>query len=73
VIPFKIILPPLIRDMWYELARRLNMVVLTMDEDKPVWKWIANKKFSVKYVYLELTKNEGGPAPISGSFGRQLA
>jgi hypothetical protein len=61
VIPFKIILPPLIRDMWYELARRLNRVVLTMDEDKPVWKWTADKKFSVKFVYLELTKNEGGP------------
>jgi hypothetical protein len=24
-------------------------------------KWIADKKFSVKSVYLELTKNEGGP------------
>jgi hypothetical protein len=55
VIPFKIILPPLIRDVWYEMARKLNRVVLNGSDDKPVWKWTSTKKFSVKSVYLELT------------------
>jgi hypothetical protein len=61
VVPFKIILPPLIRNVWYELARKLNMVVLNGDDDKLVWKWTPNKKFSVKSVYMELTKHETGP------------
>jgi hypothetical protein len=62
VIPFKIILPPLIRDIWYDLAGKLNMVSLNDNEDKLVWKWTVDKKFSIKSVYLELTKHDNGPS-----------
>jgi hypothetical protein len=60
--PCKIILPPLIRDIWYELAAKLNMVTLNGNENKLVWKWTADKNFSVKSVYMELTKLDNGPS-----------
>jgi hypothetical protein len=30
--------------MWYELATKLNMVILNGNEDQPVWKWTAKQK-----------------------------
>jgi hypothetical protein len=30
--------------------------------DEPIWKWTGNKRFSVKFVYLSLTKSDNGPA-----------
>jgi hypothetical protein len=33
VIQFKIRLPPMIREQWYELARKLNSVTLCEDKD----------------------------------------
>jgi hypothetical protein len=56
VIQFKIILPPLIRMQWYDLARKLNAFQVNDGKDIPVWSWIGNGKFSVKSVYMHLTK-----------------
>jgi hypothetical protein len=41
---------------WYDLARKLNSLSLNDDEDIPIWKWTGNRKFSVKSVYMQLTK-----------------
>jgi hypothetical protein len=60
VIQFKIRLPPIISEQWYRLAISLNCVVLNESKDKVVWKWTPCRKFTVKSVYLHLTKNEGG-------------
>jgi hypothetical protein len=56
VIQFRVNLPHLIRMQWYDLARKLNSLSLNDDEDIPIWKWTGNRKFSVKSVYMQLTK-----------------
>jgi hypothetical protein len=61
MIQFKIILPPITMDQWYELAGKLNVLSLNESNDKPVLKWTANKQFTIKSVYTELTKIENGP------------
>jgi hypothetical protein len=58
VIQFKIRLPPIIRDQWYRLATMLNEVNLNDARDNVRWKWTPNKQFSVKLVYLHLTRDE---------------
>jgi hypothetical protein len=35
VVPFKIILPPIVREQWYKLAGKLNFVVLEEGKDIP--------------------------------------
>jgi hypothetical protein len=60
VIHFQIIPQGLARSQWYELAERLNNVSLNGDNDVPLWRWMANKVFSVKFVYNHLTKHEPG-------------
>jgi hypothetical protein len=62
VVPFRIILPPIVRDQWYELAGKLNYVNLEGGKDIPIWNWTASRKFSVKSVYLELTKRDAAPS-----------
>jgi hypothetical protein len=62
VIHFQIIPQGLARGHWYELAAMLNNVSLNDDNYLPLWKWTANKVFSVKSVYNHLTKNESGVA-----------
>jgi hypothetical protein len=61
VVQFRIILPPVIRDQWYELADKLNNVQLNDSKDVLVCRWTGNKIFSVKFVYLHLTKEDIGP------------
>jgi hypothetical protein len=62
VIQFMIRLPPMIKNIWYELANRLNQVVLNEEKDQVVWKWTTSKMFTVKYVYNQLIKSDNGPA-----------
>jgi hypothetical protein len=62
VIHFQIIPQGLTTDQWYELAARLNNVSLNDEKDLPLWRWNANKIFSVKSVYNHLTKNESSVA-----------
>jgi hypothetical protein len=50
------------RDQWYNLAQKLNEVVMNESMDAVVWKWAASKKITVKSVYDHLTKNDNGPA-----------
>jgi hypothetical protein len=50
------------RDQWYNLAQKLNEVVMNESMDAAVWKWAASKKITVKSVYDHLTKNDNGPA-----------
>jgi hypothetical protein len=61
VVKFRAILPPCIRDQWYNLTEKLNRLNLNDDKDAPIWKWTGNKKFSVKSVYMHLTKEDSGP------------
>jgi hypothetical protein len=44
----------------YELASRLNGLVLSEERDKVLWKWSNNKKLSVKSVYSFLSRDEYG-------------
>jgi hypothetical protein len=60
VIQFRIRLQGIIRDQWYELAGKLNEVVLNNEKDDVMWKCNASKIFSVKSVYEHLTKNDCG-------------
>jgi hypothetical protein len=62
VIRFRIRLPPIIRHQWYELAAKLNNVILNENKDKVAWKWTASGSFSVKLVYEHLIKDENGHA-----------
>jgi hypothetical protein len=50
------------RDMWYELANKLNHVRLEKGRDQAVWKWTVSGRFSVKSAYNQLTKNDDGPS-----------
>jgi hypothetical protein len=45
---------------WYELFRMLNSIALNEEEDTPVWKWIGSKKFTVKSIYMQLTRSDEG-------------
>jgi hypothetical protein len=56
VIKFKCHIHGVIREQWYELARKLNLVTLSQDNDKVIWKWSKSGKFTVKYVYDHITK-----------------
>jgi hypothetical protein len=38
VVQFKLWLPPIIREMWYELAAHLNSIRLNEGKDRPMWK-----------------------------------
>jgi hypothetical protein len=62
VVQFKIRLPPIITEIWYELATHLNSIRLGEDKDKPLWKWTASKKFSVKSTYNHITRRDRGDA-----------
>jgi hypothetical protein len=59
---FRVRLSPIIRDQWYNLAQKLNEVVMNESKDAVIWKWAASRKFTVKSVYDHLTKNDNGPA-----------
>jgi hypothetical protein len=59
VIQFKIRLQGIIRAQWYELATKLNRVILG-DEADVHWKWNVSKIFSVKSVYEHLSKDDSG-------------
>jgi hypothetical protein len=62
VIQFKVpLLPPVIREQKYELADKLHRVSLNNADDEPVWRWTQSKIFSVKSVYVNLTRGENGP------------
>jgi hypothetical protein len=50
VVRFKIRLQGILRDQWHELDSRLNEVNLNTGKDEAIWKWIGNKKFSLKSV-----------------------
>jgi hypothetical protein len=60
VVEFKIILQRILRDQWYQLAAKLNLVSLNGEKDCAVWKWTASKKFTVKSVYEFLSREESG-------------
>jgi hypothetical protein len=60
VIPFRIRLQGVLRAQWYELATKLNEVVLNEGPDEVSWKWSKNKMFSVKSIYEHLTKDDRG-------------
>jgi hypothetical protein len=62
VVHFKIRLPPVLRDQWYELAAKLNTITLKDDKDEVRWKWSSSKKFTDRSVYQQLASNEGGEA-----------
>jgi hypothetical protein len=60
VLHFKINLPPVLRVQWYELAAKLNSVVLKDGRDEVKWKWSSSKHFTVRSVYQQLTKTDNG-------------
>jgi hypothetical protein len=60
VVPFRIRLQGIIRAQWYELATKLNGVVLSKDPDVVLWKWTRSKTFSVKSVSEHRTKDDCG-------------
>jgi hypothetical protein len=62
VIHFKINRQGIVKSQWYELAAKLNNVTLNETKDLPIWKWNANKQFSVKSVYEHLTRDDAGMA-----------
>lgn len=62
VLNFNIRLPGLIRAQWYELAHKLNQVVLEECADLVKWRWMASKQFPVKSVYEQLAKCDDGPS-----------
>jgi hypothetical protein len=62
VVHFRLRLPLLIRDQWYHLARRMNNVSLSDNQDKVIWNWSHNKQYSVKSVYQHLTRDDDGLA-----------
>jgi hypothetical protein len=62
VLNFSIRLPSFIRSQWYELAHKLNQVVLEKCDDLAKWNWTASKQFLVKSVYEQLTKCDDGPS-----------
>jgi hypothetical protein len=61
VVEFREKLQGVIRGQWYELAGKLNNVRISDDKDITLWKWTANKRFSVKSVYDHLSRDESDP------------
>jgi hypothetical protein len=61
VVGFRSHLPNILRAQWYELADRLNHVVLSGGQGMAIWKWSPLNKFIVKLVYAQLTKNDASP------------
>jgi hypothetical protein len=61
VIKFRVRLHGLLRDQWYALAARLNAVPMNEEANVVIWKWSANKHFSVKSVYDHLSKDVSRP------------
>jgi hypothetical protein len=55
VIQFKVRLPLIIKEQWYELASKLNSISPNDSNHRVVCKWTANKQFTVKSVYSQLT------------------
>jgi hypothetical protein len=51
VIHFKRRLQGIVREQWYDLAVKLNNIVLNDEKDVPLCRWTASKKFTVKSVY----------------------
>jgi hypothetical protein len=49
VVEFKVRLQGILRDQWYQLAAKLNLVSLNDEKDSAVWKW-TSRKFTVKSV-----------------------
>jgi hypothetical protein len=62
VVQFKIQLPHIIRDMWYELAAHLNSIRLGEGKDRLLWNWTTSKKFFVKSTYNHITRRDRGDA-----------
>jgi hypothetical protein len=62
VLEFSIRLLNIIRNQWYELAHKLNQVILGEENDVVMWRWTTSRKFSVKSVYKQLSKHEFGPS-----------
>jgi hypothetical protein len=60
VLHFRVNLPPILREQWYELAAKLNEVALKDGRDKVRWKWSSSKQFTVRSVYQQLTKSDNG-------------
>jgi hypothetical protein len=60
VIQFKIRLNGIIRDQWYDLARKLNNATLNDEDEIALWRWSKSKSFTVKSVYEHLTSNGSG-------------
>jgi hypothetical protein len=50
----------LVREQWYDLASKLNGVTLNDLRDSHVYKLSRNGKFSVKSVYMHLTRDDNG-------------
>jgi hypothetical protein len=51
----------MVTEQWYNLATKLNGVILNNEKDKIYWKWSPSKVFTVKSVYEHLTKDDDGP------------
>jgi hypothetical protein len=66
---FRLRLRPILRDLWYELAAKLNTITLNDAKDEVRWKWSTTKRFTVKFVYQQLT-SDGGVRPFR-AFGKQ--
>jgi hypothetical protein len=60
LIQFKIRIPPLVRERWYDLAARLNNVNVNDINDTTMWKWYASRQFTVKYVYQRWRRRAPG-------------
>lgn len=62
IVQFTIILPPFLRDLWYNLATKLNQVQLEDNRDIVKWNLTNSGKFSVKCLYDYTTKSDTGPS-----------
>jgi hypothetical protein len=60
VIKFKCHIQGVVREQWYELARKLNQVTLSQDSDHVIWKWSKTGKFTMKSVYDQIIKRDEG-------------
>jgi hypothetical protein len=59
-VEFQIRLHGELRDQWYELASKLNVVTLGEEKDKVMWRWTHIKKKLVSSVYRFLSRDECG-------------
>jgi hypothetical protein len=60
IVKFRVGLHGLLRDQRYALAARLNAMSMNEEPDVVIWKWYANKQFSIKYVYDHQSKDVSG-------------